>query len=73
MKQFKSDGRYNLYKQGFHYIVEFRWNDHNDSVLYRKLITYFEQVYGPDKEKVYDVNPVLGRWVANEHWRCEQK
>ena len=76
MKQFKSDGRYNYYKQGLHYIVEFRWNNRDDSQLYIKLITYFKEVYGPDKEQVYVVDNVitgLGRWIANENWRCEQR
>jgi hypothetical protein len=72
MKLFKSDGRYKFHNLGLHYIVEFRWQNQDDRVQYSKLLKYFKDVYGPDKEKVYDINPGLGRWVANTNWRCEQ-
>ena len=71
MKQFKSDRRYKYYNQGFQYIVEFRWANRDDQELFTKLQMVFADMYGKEKEKIYDVNPVLGRWIMNEHWRLE--
>ena len=71
MKQFKSDGRYKYHNQGFQYIVEFRWANCDDQELFIKLRLVFTDMYGKEKEKIYDHNPVLGRWVMNEHWRLE--
>ena len=72
MNLFKSDGRYKWHSLGFHYIVEFRWADRSDREQYSRLIKYFKEIYGPDREKVYDINPGLGRWVRNTNWLCEQ-
>ena len=74
MKQYKSDARYKLYSQGFHYIVEFRWHNQEDRVLFSNLITVFKEMYGPDKEKVlYDeAGNFVPHWKINDTWRCEQ-
>ncbi len=72
MKLFKSDGRYKYHNQGLHYIVEFRWANRDDREQFAKLVRYFKELYGAEREKVFDVNPNLGRWVTNKEWRSEQ-
>jgi hypothetical protein len=71
MKQYKSDGRYKYHNQGFHYIVDFRWGSHEDSLLFTKLLKVFGEMYGPVKEKTLNENsyPV---WKLNPDWRFEQ-
>lgn len=71
MKQFKSDGRYKYYAQGFQHIVEFRWASLDDRQVFAKLLKVFEEMYGPVKEKVLKENsyPV---WKLNSDWRFEQ-
>lgn len=78
MKQYKSDGRYKYYNLGLHYIVEFRWAGLEDKQLFAKLRKVFEEMYGPDKEKVLYHKTTNGedyyfpQWKYNTEWRFEQ-
>ena len=44
---FKSDGRYKNYNRGFHHIIEFRWHNKDDTVMWIKMREHFEEMYGP--------------------------
>lgn len=78
MRQYKSDARYKYYSSGFHYIVEFRWAELEDRQLFAKLLKIFEEMYGPDKEKVLHHKTADGsdyyfpQWKYNTDWRFEQ-
>jgi hypothetical protein len=72
--QFKSDGRFKYYDKGLHYIVQFQWSSHADRQLFAKLIKYFDEQYGPHKEKLKytDTGAYFPNWRYNQNWRCEQ-
>lgn len=70
MKFFKSNHRYKLYKEGFHYIAEFNWRNHASRDMFFKLKKIFEEQYGPYRDKEFLSNS-LPRWTYNEHWRAE--
>jgi hypothetical protein len=72
MKQFKSDGRYKYYGSGLHYIVEFRWANAEDKLLFVKLHKVFAELYGPEKEKVQREGYSYPVWQLNQEWRSEQ-
>ncbi len=72
MKQFKSDGRYKYYNNGFHFIVEFRWHNAEDKLLFVKLHKVFAELYGPEKEKVQREGYSYPVWQLNQEWRSEQ-
>lgn len=75
MKQYKSDGRYKYYSLGLHYIVEFRWAALEDRQLFSRLLRIFEELYGPDKEKIFqneDGTQCFPYWKYNTDWRFEQ-
>jgi hypothetical protein len=72
MKQFKSDGRYKYYTQGFHYIVEFRWATLEDKQLFLKLKSEFTLMYGLEKERSDSAGYGYFVWKFNEYWRSEQ-
>lgn len=71
MKQFKSDGRFKFHDKGLCYIVEFGWANLSDRALFSRLIAFFKEMYGPEKEKKYRENG-YAYWTMNENWRCEQ-
>ena len=72
MKQFKSDGRYKYYNNGFHYIVEFRWHNLEDRQLFAQLLQVFKDWYGPEKEKIQREGYNYPIWQFNPDWRSEQ-
>lgn len=74
MKQYKSDKRYKYFNLGLHYIVEFRWAASEETILFNKLRRVFEEMYGPDKEKLMytDSGAYFPNWKYNTDWRFEQ-
>ena len=66
MKVIKSDGRYNLFKQGFNTIMEFRMKVKDDRDLFFSCQKAVETIHGLRAGK--DENNQL-KW--NEHYRTQ--
>lgn len=67
---FKSDGRYKNYNRGFHHIIEFRWNNRDDTAMWIKMREQFEELYGPASSSEI-VNGYLVREL-NKHYTLDQ-
>jgi len=71
MKQYRSDGRYKYHGQGFHYIVDFAWNNRDDQLLFTKLTKVFAELYGDEKTET-KIDGWRSRCTWNENWRSER-
>ena len=73
MKQYyKSDGRYKYHNRGLHYIVEFGWARIEERQQFAKLLKVFQEIYGPEKERIFDEVRGYPVWKMNDYWRSEQ-
>jgi hypothetical protein len=67
MKVIKSDGRYNLYNQGFTTILEFNMKIRPQRDEFHNLIAVAKRIYGDAR----DFDAEKGRWIVNEHYRTQ--
>lgn len=68
MNIFKSNHRYKLYNQGFHYIVEFATKHSVDGENYRKIFHALQEMYGPVRVDV-DNGTTWPDYKLNDNWR----
>lgn len=76
MKFFKSNHRYNMYNQGFHYIAEFNTKKQADRELYSRLCEHMKEMYGPVKTEITVVKAqglVFPKFTLNDNWRVDYR